>query len=77
MPHLNLLKGDNFVTEFGGLVSTSNELVGETAIVATDKSVLWTIELRRRSETVAKESKEDFPIEHWKYNLKVVSQPDA
>lgn len=74
---MNLLNKDNFVTEFGGLVSTSNELVGETAIVTTDKPVLWTIELRRRSESTGKEYKYDSPIEQTRYTLKRVNQPEA
>jgi hypothetical protein len=74
---VNRLNKDNFVTEFGGLVSTSNELVGETAIVTTDKPVLWTIELRQRSESAGKEYKDNSPIEQTKYTLKIVNQPDA
>jgi hypothetical protein len=35
-----------FLTEFGGMVSTSNELIGDVAVVETDKYVLWTIEMR-------------------------------
>ena len=73
MPFLCLLKGDNFVTEFGGLVSTSNELVGETAIVTTDKPVLWTIELRQMKEMAREECKEESPVEHRRYNLKIAS----
>jgi thiamine pyrophosphokinase len=34
------------MTEFGGLVSTSNEIVGDSADVTTDKCILWTIEFR-------------------------------
>jgi len=36
----------DFLTEFGGMVSTSNELIGDVAVVETDKYVLWTIEMR-------------------------------
>lgn len=43
---LYLLMTENFVTEFGGMVSTSNEIDGDHAIVITDKPVLWTIEFR-------------------------------
>lgn len=38
---------ENFVTKFGGVISTSNEIHGESAVVITDKPVLWTIELDR------------------------------
>lgn len=37
---------EDFVTEFGGLVSTSNEIAEDSAIVITDKPILWTVEIR-------------------------------
>jgi len=41
-----ILMTENFVTEFGGMVSTSNEIDGDHVIVTTDKPLLWTIEFR-------------------------------
>jgi hypothetical protein len=35
------------VTEFGGTISTSNEIDGDECVVTTDKPVLWTIEFRK------------------------------
>ena len=37
---------EDFVTEFGGLVSTSNEILEDQAVVVSEKPVLWTIEIR-------------------------------
>jgi len=38
---------ENFLTEFGGMISTSNEIDGDECVVITDKPILWTIELRK------------------------------
>jgi hypothetical protein len=43
---LRLTSGPDYLTEFGGMVSTSNEIAGDKAIVITDKYMLWTIEFR-------------------------------
>ena len=43
---------ENSMTEFGGLLSTSNEIVGDSAVVAADKHILWTIEFRSRGMAV-------------------------
>lgn len=50
---------ENFVTKFGGMVSTSNEILGDNATVTADKNVLWTIEFRQQDE----ESTRSLPIE--------------
>jgi len=44
------------MTEFGGMISTSNELDGDECIVTTDKPVLWTIEFRRHFNETEKGS---------------------
>lgn len=67
-----LLISENFVTEFGGMVSTSNEIDGDVAIVITNKPVLWTIEFRYRNHEVTKNVQQKQRVEDGprKYNLK-------
>jgi thiamine pyrophosphokinase len=71
---------DNFITEFGGMVSTSNEILGETATVTTDKHILWTIEFRRLNIRSIKRNEQEWDTgdpknfeQFWMYHLKVVS----
>ena len=47
---------EDFVTEFGGLVSTSNEILEEKAIVISDKPVLWTVEIQEVEGKLATKS---------------------
>jgi len=37
---------EDFLTELGGFVSTSNEILEEEALVISDKPVLWTVEIQ-------------------------------
>lgn len=37
---------DDTVMEFGGLVSTSNEVVGSQVLISSDKPLLWTMEIK-------------------------------
>ena len=38
---------------FGGLMSTSNEIVEQNAMVISDKPVLWTVEIRGGQEEIS------------------------
>ena len=55
---------DNVITEFGGMVSTSNEILEETATVTTDKHILWTIEFRHANIQFMKRNEQEWDAGH-------------
>ncbi|KAJ0743490.1 putative thiamine diphosphokinase [Helianthus annuus] len=46
---LFLMSTDNMEMRFGGLVSTSNIVKGETVTVRSDSDLLWTISLKKQT----------------------------
>jgi len=60
---------DDFLTELGGFVSTSNEILEEEALVISDQPVLWTVEIQEVEGKLGTRSTSQLIRQHKMFDL--------